>query len=107
MGIRIGCHGPVKGLKDQGVVVAVPDDERYDAPVIKIQNSTEIDLVFLCSDVILELCHISQPFLVRLVRMKFPLQNILCQILWIGSLQCAAVIAVLDGGFNPFGPANS
>lgn len=37
MGIRIGCHGPVKGLKNQGVVVGVPDDERYDAPVIEIQ----------------------------------------------------------------------
>ena len=106
MGIRGGGHRLVKGIKDQSIVIRIPDDEGYDAPVVEIQNGAEIDLVFLCSYVILELCHVSQPFLVWLVRMKFPFQNILCQILWIGSLPCTAVVAVLDGGFNPFGTAD-
>ena len=53
MGVRIGCHCLVKGVKNQGVVVGIPDDEGYDAPVIEIQNGAEIDLVFLRSNVIL------------------------------------------------------
>ena len=40
MGVRIGCHCLVKGVKNQGVVVGIPDDEGYDAPVIEIQNIT-------------------------------------------------------------------
>ena len=107
MSLRIGGNCLVKGLKNQGVVVGITDDERHDSPVIEIQNGAEIELMLLSSDVILELCHISQPFLVWPVRMKSPVQNICCQVFWIGSLPCAAVVAVLDGRFNPFGSANA
>lgn len=61
MGSRIGNHSPVEGFKSQGVVIGIADDERHDSPVVEIQNGAEIELALLGSDVILELCHISQP----------------------------------------------
>lgn len=107
MSLRIGGNSLVKGLKNQGVVVGITDDERHDSPVIEIQNGTEIELVLLGSDVILELCHVSQPFFVWFARIKLTLQNIRCQILRVGSLPCTAMVAVLDGRFNSFGSANA
>lgn len=104
---RIGSYSLVEGVKNQSVVVGITDNERHDSPVEEVQNGTEIELMLLSFNVILELCYISQPLLVWLGRMEFPIQNICCQILWIGSLTCAAVAAVLNGRLNPFGPANS
>lgn len=103
MGIGIPCHSLVKGVKNQGVVIGIPDNKGYDAPVIEVQYGTEIDLVFLRANVILELCHIRQPFLVRLLRMKFSLQNIFCKILRIGCLPRTAMATVLDSRFDPSG----
>lgn len=107
MSLWIGSYSLVKGLKNQGIVVGVTDEERHDSPVVEIQNGTEVEFVLLGSDVVLELCHVSQPFFVWFVCIKLTPQNICRQILRVGSLSCTAMVAVLNGRFDPFSPANA
>ena len=61
MGTGIGFHGPVKGLKDQGIIVTVTDHKGNNTTVIEIQDGTEIDLVYLDAFIPFELCYIGQP----------------------------------------------
>lgn len=55
----------------------------------------------------LEFRHIGQPLCVWLIRMKIPVQDILCQVLRIGSVARAAVVAVLNGRTNALGAAEA
>lgn len=43
---RIGLHSLVKGLEYKRIVIAIPQHIVHNAPVIEIQNSAEIDLVY-------------------------------------------------------------
>ena len=55
-----------------------------DPTVIQIQNGTQVYFMDLGAGVILELCHIRQPFLVRSVRMEVPVQVVsgdMCRII--------------------------
>ena len=69
----------------------------YNATVIEVEDRAEIDLVYFNSLISFQLCYVGQPFLVWLIRMKFAVKIILCNILRIFSLSCAAVVIVLDG----------
>lgn len=51
-----------------------------DPTVIQIQNGTQVYFMDLGAGVILELCHIRQPFLVRSSCMKIPVQIIPCDV---------------------------
>lgn len=99
-GMRIGVcpEGGVKGVINQRVVVAVPDHISNDASVIQIKYGTEIDLTLLTVLVPFEFRNIRQPFLIRLVCMEVPVENILCQILRICGIPCTTMVRVLDGG---------
>ena len=97
MGVRGFCHSLVKGLKNQCVIVPFTNDEGHDTSVKEIQYRAEIELVDLKANIVLEFRHISQPLCIRPIRIKLPLQNILCQILRLRSLPCTAMVAVLDG----------
>ena len=62
--IWICLHRLVKGLENKRVVVSASDNERDNAPVIQVQNGTQIHPVRLGSFIPLELSYIGQPLLV-------------------------------------------
>ena len=107
MSVRIGLYGPVKGLKDQRIIVAITDHKGNNTTVIEVQNSTEIDLVHLNALIPFELCYIGQPFFVGFLCMKIAVKKILGYILWIFCMPRAAVVVVLDGGFDALSPADA
>ena len=76
-------HGFVNGFLDQRVIVCVPDNRRNNPAVTQIQDSAEIDLMYHWTNIILELGHIRQPFLVGPVRMELAVQNIFRRMLWV------------------------
>ena len=77
MCIRITSDCFIKRFKYERIVVDVSDFERYDSPVIQVENGTQVDFFDLCADIILEFRNICQPFLVWSVCMKIPVKNIL------------------------------
>ena len=107
MSVRIGFYGPVKGLKNQRVVIPVTYDMGNNTPIIEIQDCTEINLVYLETLIPFELCYIGQPFLIRLVRMEVSVKEVFGYVLWILCPSCAAVVIVLDGGLDALSLANA
>ena len=100
MGIRVFLHSLAKGLEYKRIVVSVPNYKRDDAPVIEVQNGTEINLVDFNTFVPLELCYIREPFLSGCLGMEVAVKHILCNVLRIFCPSCATVAAVLDGGLD-------
>lgn len=107
MSVRIGFHGPVKGLKNQGIVIPVTYDMGNNTTVIEIQDRAEIDLVYLEALIPFELCNIGKPLLIWLVRVEVSVKKILSYILWVLCPSCAAVVIVLDGGLDALSPADA
>ena len=98
LSVRICLYGGIKSIVYQWIVIAVPNLIGDNAPVIEIENGTEIDFVYLNAFIPLELRNIRQPFLVRLLRMEVPVENVLCQVLRILSISCTTMVCILDGG---------
>ena len=101
MRVRVGRNCPVQGLENQRVIVAFTDHIRHDAPVAQIENGAEIELMYRDPFIPFEFRHIREPFLVGLVRVELPVQEVLGQILRILCVAGTAVAAVLDGGLDP------
>jgi len=100
VGIRVIRDCPVKSVIYQRIVIAVADHIGDDATVVQIENGAQVDLSLLAVLIPFELGYIRQPFLVGLLCVKFAVEDILCQILWIGGVSRAAVVCILDGGLN-------
>ena len=84
MRVRLQPNGFIKSVHNEWVIIMIADLKRYDPTVIQIQNGTQIDLMDIGANIILELCHIRQPFLVRSVRMEVPVQVVsgdMCRII--------------------------
>lgn len=90
----------VESLECQRVIITLPNNKGHDTPVAEIEDGAEIDLVDFNTLVPLEFRHISQPFFVRLIRMKLAVRWIFRNKLGILCLPRTAVIAVFNGGFN-------
>ena len=84
----------VKGLEYQRVVIAVPNHIGHNAPVIEIQDGTQVDLMNLDALIPLELGHVGEPLLVGFVRIE---QDVLRYVLRILGGPGTTVVAVLDG----------
>ena len=106
MCIRFSNNRCLKSIKYQRIVIGVPDHIADNPSVIQIQDNAEIDFLDLNANVVLEFSNISQPFLVGLVCLEFPVQQIICQIIRISTLPGSAVVAVLNRGLNPAAPAD-
>jgi len=106
MRVRVCGNCCPECVKHQRIVIGISDHIADNSSVIQIQNGTEIYLLYLNANVVLEFSNISQPFLVRPVRFKFPVQQIVCQIIRISTLPGTAVVAVLNRGLNPAAPAD-
>ena len=52
--------------------------------------------LYLNANVVLKFSNIGQPFLVGLICLEFPVQQIVCQVIWIFALPGTAVVAVLN-----------
>ena len=106
MCVRVCGNRCPECVKHQRIVIGIPDHIADNSSVIQIQNGTEIYLLYLNANVVLEFSNISQPFLVGLVCLEFPVQQIICQIIRISTLPGTAVVAVLNRGLNPAAPAD-
>ena len=104
--IRIRGNRCPECVKHQWIVVNIPDRIADNPPVIQIQDGTEIYLLYLNTNVVLEFSNIGQPFLVGFVCFEFPVQQIICQIIRILALPGTSMVAVLNCGFNPAAPAD-
>ena len=103
----IGFYGPVKGLENQRIVISVTYHIGNNTTVIEIKNRTEIYLVYLDACIPFELCYISQPLLIWFVCMEVAVKEVFSYILRILCSPCAAVVVVLDGGLDAFGPTDA
>ena len=103
----IGFYGPIKGLKNQRIVIAVTDRIGDDTTIIKIQNSAEIDLVYFNAFIPLEFRYICEPLFVWPVRIEFTVKKILGYILRVLCPPGTAVVVVLDGGLDVSGATDS
>ena len=81
--IRIVRYCFVKSLVDQSSIIGVSYDRRNNPAVAQIKNSTEIDLVYYWTNILLELGHICQPFLIGPVRMTVTVENVFRRMLWV------------------------
>ena len=70
--IRFKFYSCVKGVQDQRIIIAISDSECDDPSVVEIQNGTQVHLVDLDANVILEFCYIGKPFLIWSICMKVP-----------------------------------
>ncbi|XOQ26517.1 MAG: hypothetical protein ACFWTM_09435 [Mitsuokella multacida] len=86
-------YGPVKGIKDQGIVIVVAKHECHNAMAVEIKDGTQIEFVQIFSVSILKLRDIGQPLFLWGICMKITVENIFCRIFWVGSAACAAVVA--------------
>ena len=96
MGIRFAGHRFIKSIHDKWIVVVVSDLKCHDPPVIQVEDSAQVDLVDFHTDIVLELRHVRQPFLVRRIGMKVPVQIVLCDMCRIIAASCAALRLPLD-----------
>ena len=74
MCIWFNSNGFIESVHDKRIVIVITDFKGNDPPVIKIQNGAQVYLMDLDADVILELCHIGQPLLIRCICMKVTIQ---------------------------------
>lgn len=107
MCIRVVLHRVLKGLKHQRIVVAVTNHVTDDSAVIEVQNGAKIYLVYLNALIPFEFRYVGKPFFIRLIRIELSVEQILGYVLWALCLPRAAVTAVLDGGLNAFGAADT
>lgn len=64
MGVRVRLNSRIKSFENKRIVVSSTEHIGYDMSVIKVQNSTEIELVYCNSFVPFELSYIGQLFLI-------------------------------------------
>ena len=95
-----------KCIKHQRIVIGVSDYVAYNPSVIQIQDGAEIDLLDLNANIVLEFSNIGQPFLVGFICLEFPIQQIVCQIIWILALSGTAAVVVFNRRFNPAAPTD-
>ena len=106
MCLGVCLHRTVKGLENQRIVIPVADHVGHNAAAVEVQNCAEIDLVNLNAFIPLEFRYVRKPLLIRLVRMKVSIKQILRHKLRLLRLSGAAVVVVLDGGLDTLCTAN-
>ena len=103
---RVLSNSPVKHIEYQGVVIGGPNGVGYDPSVVQVKDGTQIDLMDLNANVILELRNVCQPFSVRRLGSELSVQYIFCDELGICCLPGTAIVGILDRGFDVFPAAD-
>ena len=107
MRVWLKGHSLVKSVHDKRIVIVIADLVSYDPAVIKIQDGAQVYLMNICADVILELSYISQPFLIRSIRVEIPVKVILRDVRRIITAFCAALRFPFDCRLDMFFPTNT
>ena len=107
MRVRIGFHSLIKGLENQRIVIAFAEHIGHNAPVAKVEDGAQIEFLYLHTLKPLEFGHIGEPLLIGLCGIKLPVQKVFGKILRVLRPPRATVAAVLDGGLNAFGAADT
>ncbi len=81
MSIRVGFHSFVEGFVNKRVVITLAEHIRHNAPVVQVKDGAQIELVYRSPIIPLEFRYIGEPLLIGLVRVKLPVQDVLCNIL--------------------------
>lgn len=63
-------NGLSKSVKDQSIIIVIPNHIRYNASVIQIQYCAEIYFILFLPDVIFKFRYIGKPFLIRCICKK-------------------------------------
>ena len=107
MSTWICLYSLIKGFEYERVIVAFTNDIRHNTPIIKVQNGTEIDLVYFSSLIPLEFGHIGQPFFIWLFGVELAIQQVFSQMLRVSGTPGTAVVTVLHGRPDISGPADT
>lgn len=107
MRVRIGFHSLVKGLENQRIIIAFAEHVGHNAPVTKVEDGAQIELVGFVSIIPLEFGHIGEPLLIGLCGIKLPVQKVFGKILRVLRSPRAAMVVVLDRGTDISGPADA
>ena len=95
--VRVFSNSLVECFKYQRIVIPIADDKVYDPAIIQIQNSAQIDLVYLDPLIPFKLRYVGQPLLVRLVCVKFTVKTVFCYVLRIACLSGTTMVTVFNG----------
>ena len=110
MCIRVDLNGSVKGLEYERIVIVLTQRIGHDTPVTEVQNSAQIELMYLNALVPFEFRHISEPLLIGLIGVKLAAQQVFGKILRILGLPGATVVIVFYSRLyisNPADPQHS
>jgi len=107
VGIRMDLSRPLKGVKNQSIVIVISDRERHNSSIVQIQNGAQIDFVHGKPFVVTELRNIRQPLLIGLGGMKFAIQEVFREMLGIVGSSRATMGSILDRGLQVFGSTKS
>lgn len=105
--VRIGLHRFVEGFENQRIIVAFAEHVGHDAPVAKVEDGAQVELVDLASLIPLEFCHISEPLFIGLCGIKLPVQKVFGKILRIFRVPGAATVVIFHGRADISGPADA
>ena len=104
--VWIELNSPVKGLEYERIVIALTQRIGHDAPVTEVQNSAQIELMYLNTLIPFELRHISEPLLIGFVSVKLTAQQVFGKILRILGLPGTAVVIIFHSRPYISGPAD-
>ena len=79
----------------------------HNTPIKKVKYGAEINLVYFNSFIPFEFCDICEPFFIWFIRVKATVKKVFGYVLRILRLTSAAVVAVLDGGFDALDAADT
>lgn len=96
MCIWVALNGLVKGLEHKRIVIVLTQRIRHNTPVIEVQNSTQIELMYLNALVQFEFRHISELLLIGLISVKLAAQQVFSKILRIFGLPGTNVVMDAD-----------
>ena len=107
MRVRIGFHSLIKGLENQRIVIAFAEHIGHDAPIAKVEDGAQIELLYLHTLKPLEFGHIGEPLFIGLCGIKLPVQKVFGKILRVLRSPRAAMVVVLDRGTDISDPADA
>ena len=100
MCIRLNSHSFIKRIHNQRIVIVVTNLIGHNPTIIEIQNGAQVYLMDFDADVILELCYIGQPLLIRCICMEVTIQIVPGDVCRIIATSGAALRFPLDRGLD-------
>ena len=100
MCVRLKLNSLIKGVHHQWIIVMVTDLESHDSAVIQVEDGAQIDLLDFYTSVVLKLGYVRQPLLVRCLGVKFSMQVVFGDVVWVTGILGATLGSILYTGMN-------